>query len=94
VGMKGRSLRILITDAERLFGLRAIRSLGRAGYTVIAAYRKSPERAVSLSSRYCAGSLCYPDPWCNHFELRDWLRHQTNRGEFYAVLAITATCFV
>jgi hypothetical protein len=92
--MKGRSLRILITDAEQLFGLGAIRSLGRTGHTVIAAYRKGLGRAVSLSSRYCLGSLCYPDPWCNHFELRDWLRHQTDRGEFHAVLAITATCFV
>jgi hypothetical protein len=94
VGMKTRSLRILITDAKQLSALGAIHSLGRAGHTVIAAYRKGLERPASLWSRYCSGSLCYPDPWYNHFEFRDWLRHQTNRGEFDAVLPVTEASVV
>lgn len=94
MGMKTRSLRILITDAKQLSALGAIRSLGRAGHTVIAAYRKGLERPASLWSRYCSGSLCYPDPWYNHFEFRDGLRHQTNRGEFDAVLPVTEASVV
>jgi hypothetical protein len=55
-------MRILVTDAHELAGLGAVRSLGRAGHEVTAAYPAGPRLAATWSRsrlRYCS----YPDPW-------------------------------
>ena len=39
-----KSLRILVTDAHKLAGFGAVRSLGRAGHHVIAGYPLGEER--------------------------------------------------
>jgi predicted ATP-grasp superfamily ATP-dependent carboligase len=89
MGLKGKPFRILVTDAQELAGLGAVRSLGRAGYTAIAAYPEGLERPASVWSRYCSGELRYPDSWRYQFEFRDWLRDRANNGAFDAVLPIS-----
>jgi len=51
---------ILITDAEYISALSAVRSLGRAGYRVVAVSRT--RLAHSFFSRYCAASYRVCDP--------------------------------
>jgi protein-tyrosine-phosphatase/predicted ATP-grasp superfamily ATP-dependent carboligase len=85
---------ILVTDAHALAGLGAIRSLGRAGYTVIAGYPDMRRAPPAVSSRYCAGAVRYPDPWMFQFAFRDWLVAQCRLGVFDTVLPVAeATVF-
>jgi predicted ATP-grasp superfamily ATP-dependent carboligase len=66
-----RSFPVLVTDAHTMGSLAVVRSLGRAGYPVIAA---SPhEDAPAFRSRYCNGAAISPeevliDAYCQ------WLR--------------------
>lgn len=53
--------RVLVTDAERASALAVIRSLGRAGHTVIAASTKA--NAPGFSSCYASASARYPSPF-------------------------------
>lgn len=84
-----RHLRILVTDAHKLAGLGAVRSLGRAGHTVLAGFPQGLEQHPSIWSRHCSGHLYYPDARYYQFEFKDWLRDQAHRGTFDAVLPIT-----
>ncbi len=52
--------RVLVTDADRGSAIAIIRSLGRAGYHVIAA--DSSARSVGFHSRYASETLVYPPP--------------------------------
>jgi len=52
--------RVLVTDADRGSAIAIIRSLGRAGYQVIAA--DSSARSVGFRSRYASETLVYPPP--------------------------------
>lgn len=52
--------RILVTDGEQRSTLAVVRSLGRAGHTVLVAGRTP--RPLAGASRYCAGSLVLPPP--------------------------------
>ena len=52
--------RVLVTDAQDVPGLAAIRCLGTAGYEVIGAGLGT--RAAGLWSRHCAKRLVLPDP--------------------------------
>lgn len=92
--LKPKPLNILVTDAHELAGLGAVRSLGRAGHTVVAAYPQGIERPASVWSRYCSGKLRHPDSWRHQFEFRDWLRDQGNHGIFDAVLPISEASIV
>jgi protein-tyrosine-phosphatase/predicted ATP-grasp superfamily ATP-dependent carboligase len=83
-----KRLTILVTDAHELAGLGAIRSLGRAGHCVIAAYPEGRQPPPSVRSRYCGGSARYPDPWKQQFAFRDWLVAAAHRGDFDAVLPV------
>jgi protein-tyrosine-phosphatase/predicted ATP-grasp superfamily ATP-dependent carboligase len=85
-GLKG--LPILVTDADNLPGLGAIRSLGRAGYRVIAGYPASNDRPAGAWSRYWRAELGYPSPCLKHFEFREWLRDQASRGAFDVILPV------
>lgn len=51
---------VLVTDADRGSAVAIIRSLGRRGWTVIAA--DSRRRSIGFSSRYARERLVYPDP--------------------------------
>jgi predicted ATP-grasp superfamily ATP-dependent carboligase len=51
---------VLVTDAGRGSALAFVRSLGRAGYEVIAA--DSDPRSPGFRSRYARGRVVYPDP--------------------------------
>ena len=53
--------RVLVTDAGRTSALAVIRSLGRAGHTVIAA--DSVPRPMGARSRYAAEHAWYPSPF-------------------------------
>ena len=50
---------VLVTDAEYISALSAVRSLGRAGYRVVAVSRR--RLAHSFRSRYCARHAVVPD---------------------------------
>lgn len=82
-------LRILVTDAHELAGLGAIRSLGQAGHTVVAAYPQDQKQPACVWSRFCSDKINYPNPWSFQVEFGDWIREQGNRGAFDAVLPIT-----
>ncbi len=66
-------MRILVTDAHELAGLGAIRSLGRAGHRVVAAYPGKVQRPASTYSRYCDTQRTYPDPWLSQPGFSEWL---------------------
>ncbi len=85
---------ILVTDAHALAGLGAIRSLGRAGYKVIAGYPDARRAPPAVSSRYCAGVVRYPDPWMRQFAFRDWLLDQGRRGVFNTLLPVAEAAVV
>jgi NAD(P)-dependent dehydrogenase (short-subunit alcohol dehydrogenase family) len=51
---------VLVTDAGRGSGLAVIRSLGRAGWRVVAA--SDDPRALGFLSRHARERLVYPDP--------------------------------
>ena len=89
VDFRLNKLRVLVTDAHKLAGLGAIRSLGRAGVTVIAGYPSRVRRPASTWSRFCSGNITYPDPWLQQFEFRKWLLDQVKRGKWNAVLPVT-----
>jgi protein-tyrosine-phosphatase/predicted ATP-grasp superfamily ATP-dependent carboligase len=91
---KLRLLRILVTDAHKLAGLGAIRSLGRAGHTVIAGCPEGIEHTPSIWSRYSTRHVYYPDSRYHQFEFKDWLRDQAYRGAFDAVLPVTEASVV
>ena len=80
-------MRILVTDAQELAGLGAIRSLGRAGHHVIAGFPSNLKRPASTYSGYCSGQRIYPDPWASQPEFRQWLVR--NSPEFDLVLPIS-----
>lgn len=66
-------MRILVTDAQELAGLGAVRSLGRAGHHVVAAYRQGLQRPASTYSQYCEAHRTHPDPWLSQLEFGHWL---------------------
>jgi predicted ATP-grasp superfamily ATP-dependent carboligase len=56
----GRSATVLVTDADRGAAITVIRSLGRAGFRVIAADANT--RSLGFRSRYTRERLVYPSP--------------------------------
>jgi len=56
-----KSARVLVTDAARTSALAAIRSLGRAGHTVVAA--DSVQHPTGARSRYASEQAWYPSPF-------------------------------
>jgi predicted ATP-grasp superfamily ATP-dependent carboligase len=64
--------RVLVTDAGRGSAIAVIRSLGRAGLSVIAADHNS--RSAGFRSRYADERLVYPDPAAEPEAVVDLLR--------------------
>jgi protein-tyrosine-phosphatase/predicted ATP-grasp superfamily ATP-dependent carboligase len=94
LSLHAKSLRILVTDAHKLAGLGAIRSLARAGHMVIAAYPQGLERPAGRWSRYWGNELRYPDARRRQFEFREWLCDQASAGGFDAILPVTEAVLV
>jgi predicted ATP-grasp superfamily ATP-dependent carboligase/protein-tyrosine-phosphatase len=84
-----RFSRILVTDAHKLAGLGAVRSLSRAGYSVVAGYPQGQQRPAGAWSRYWREEVRYPDPRFCRPEFRRWLRDQAEKGLFDAVLPVS-----
>lgn len=61
---------ILVADAHTIGSLATIRSLGRAGYPVLAA--SDQRKALGFHSRYCNKSLIQP-PYAKTDEFADWI---------------------
>jgi hypothetical protein len=53
-------MKVLVTDGDNRAALAVVRSLGRAGHTVIVGEKRSP--SLAQTSRYCAHRVIYPDP--------------------------------
>ena len=81
--------RVLVTDANQLAGLGAVRSLGRAGHHVVAAWPDGIRRPPSSWSRFCGEAVISPDPCGEHAEYRDWLRKAVVAGTYDAVFPVT-----
>ena len=84
-----KSLKILVTDAQELAGLGAIRSLGRAGHHIIAGYPSSLGPPASVFSRWCRSSIKYPDPWLRHLDFCDWLVKELDCTSYDALLPVS-----
>lgn len=77
-----RDFPVLVVDAQALGSLAAIRSLGRAGYPVIAA--SSDPTSVGLRSRYAATPLVSPSYKSPHFMA--WLREKLTQERVRAIV--------
>lgn len=82
-------LKILVTDAQELAGLGAIRSLGRAGHHIIAGYPSSLKPPASVYSRWCRSSIKYPDPWLHHLRYCEWLLNELQHSAYDALLPVS-----
>ena len=92
--VKSKALSILITDAQELAGMGAVRSLGRAGHKVFAVSPHGIGRPACAWSRWCAGELQGPDPWLFQAEFREWLLEQLRGGDFDAVVAVSEASLI
>lgn len=82
-------LRILVTDADQLPALSAVRSLGRAGHYVVAAYPHGSPRATAAFSRYVRECLTHPPPYRHHQEFCGWLIKELAGGAYDVLLPIS-----
>jgi protein-tyrosine-phosphatase/predicted ATP-grasp superfamily ATP-dependent carboligase len=89
-----KPLHILVTDAHKLAGLGAVRSLGRAGHRVIAGYPQGEEQPAGAWSRYWSSELRYPSPRLHHFEFRNWLFDLASRGTIDGILPVVESSIV
>ena len=83
-----KSLRILVTDADKLAGLGAIRSLGSAGHTVTSSFPECVSPPACLWSRHCRETVTSPDSWREFYQYRDWLDGQIHSGKFDVIFPI------
>ena len=58
--INNRGKKVLVTDSGRGSSIAIIRSLGRAGYNVVAA--DATDRSIGFRSRYAHETLVYPSP--------------------------------
>jgi protein-tyrosine-phosphatase/predicted ATP-grasp superfamily ATP-dependent carboligase len=89
-----KPLRILVTDADTTAGLGAVRSLGRAGHTVIAGCAIDTNEFAFSWSRYCSDYLRYPNPYSHQSKFRDWVCDQASQGAFDVLLPVSESCIV
>jgi protein-tyrosine-phosphatase/predicted ATP-grasp superfamily ATP-dependent carboligase len=84
---------VLVTDAHELAALGAIRSLGRAGYRVIAAAPPGAQPA-SRWSRHVDRFESHPNAWRHQSAFADWLLEAVKRHEPAFVLPISEAAIV
>src|SRR5687768_14661134 len=78
---------VLVTDSARGSALAIIRSLGRAGYRVIAA--DCQKTNAGFRSRYVSERLLYPDPLEHPEACIDALLHAVHAQSIDLVLPVT-----
>lgn len=78
---------IFVTDGEQRAALAVVRSLGRAGVQVTVG--ASERNTLAGSSRYCAGTICYPSPLTDPNGFLSFLSKEMARGRYRVVLPIT-----
>jgi protein-tyrosine-phosphatase/predicted ATP-grasp superfamily ATP-dependent carboligase len=83
------TLRILVTDADQLPALSAVRSLGRAGHHVVVAYPHNSPGAAAAFSRYARERLTHPHSWHHQQEFRGWLIKELAGGAYDVLLPIS-----
>lgn len=83
------TLRILVTDADQLPALSAVRSLGRAGHHVVVAYPHSSPRPATAFSRYARERLTHPPAYHHQQEFRGWLIKELAGGAYDVLLPIS-----
>ncbi len=80
--------RILVTDAGRASALAVIRSLGRAGHTVVVA--DSSPHPAGARSRYTSAVGTYPSPFVERSEATaDAIAHLAHRHRIDVVVPVT-----
>ena len=80
---------VLVTDAHELSGLGAVRSLGRAGYRVIAGYPNDLEPPPAKFSRWCYDAIAYPNPWRNNLGFIKWMLSELSTSKYDVILPIS-----
>jgi protein-tyrosine phosphatase len=84
----GPGKRVLVTDAQSLAALGAVRSLGRAGHHVTAAWPAGTPPPPAARSRAVAETCAYPDPWSDPTAFRDWLTEAATTRRWDLMLPI------
>jgi len=80
-------MRVLITDGENRAALAAVRSLGRAGHTVIVGEKHTP--SLAQTSRFCSRRIVYPDPISSSDAFIDSLAAIVHQHDIEALLPIS-----
>lgn len=88
----GNRKTVLVTDAERGSALAIIRSLGRAGWKVIAA--DSHDRSLGFRSRYVRNSCVYPSPLREPQAFAQCIRQAATTFHVDLVIPVTANCIL
>ncbi|MFV0476238.1 MAG: ATP-grasp domain-containing protein [Parahaliea sp.] len=84
---------VLVLDADTLPALAIVRSLGRAGASVICASHEA--KPISARSRYSSLVLCYPSPLAQPTEFLLWLEQILNtRPNIGMVIPVTERTLV
>jgi len=88
------SFRILVTDSQHLASLGAIRSFGKAGHAVTAAYYSPDYLPPAVSSRHACDSQLHPDAWSRQADFQEWLLQITASEAFDVLLPVSEAAIV
>lgn len=83
---------VLVTDAERGSAVAIIRSLGRAGWNVIAA--DSHDRSLGFRSRYVRHTVVYPSPLREPQKFARSICDAATKHRVDLVIPVTANCIL
>jgi predicted ATP-grasp superfamily ATP-dependent carboligase len=78
---------VLVTDGDQRSTLAVVRSLGSAGIPV--SVGNSFPRCLAGSSRYSAGTVCYPSPWENQEAFQAFLIDAVRGGRYQVLMPMT-----
>ncbi len=81
------AMSVLVTDGDQRSTLAVVRALGAAGVPVTVG--ESRPRSLAGSSRFAAGSVCYPSPSEKPAEFQDFLRDAVQSGAYRVLLPMT-----
>ncbi len=84
---KGAGATVLVTDADRGAAIAIIRSLGRAGFRVIAADLHSG--SLGFRSRYVSGRVVYPPPGTESAAFVDTLQRAVRDSNVDLIIPVT-----
>ena len=84
----GRGIRVLVTDASTPAAVATVRSLGRRGVEVLAAWQGATF-PLAATSRHCSGVLRLPDPFDEPDAYADRLLRSIRRAGIDALVPIS-----